>query len=87
MCIEEFDAPVRTNVTAFHGSMEGKSATIVALLIGLGYDILLDNYVPSSLCGLGLKGKLLIITSNQCTYHLKFKLYMYSFLRSGSSWV
>jgi len=56
MCIEEFDAPVRTNVLSFQGLSEGKSASIVALLIGLGYDIILENYVPTSLCGLPLKG-------------------------------
>jgi len=58
MCIEEFNAPVRTNVLTFSGVAEGKSASIIAILIGLGYDILLDNYSPSSLCGVGLKGKL-----------------------------
>jgi hypothetical protein len=57
MCIEEFDAPVTTNVLAFQGLSEGKSASVVALLIGLGYDVLLENYVPTSLCGVSLKGE------------------------------
>jgi hypothetical protein len=91
MCIEEFDAPVTTNVLAFQGLSQGKSASVVALLIGLGYDVLLENYVPTSLCGVSLKGE----ENCQCSVliyllgvHIGIGISSNSlFLRSRSSWV
>lgn len=53
MSIETFDvAP--TNVLTFQGI--GKSASLSALLVGLGYDILVENYYPEYLCGVNVDG-------------------------------
>jgi len=39
------------------GGGDGKTAFIVAFLVGLGYDILLENQEPTALCGVQLSRK------------------------------
>lgn len=50
MCFEEICFNLDSDAITFSGG-EGKSSSIIAFLLGLGYDILLDNYTPSVLCG------------------------------------
>jgi hypothetical protein len=36
---------------------QGKSSVLIALLLGLGYDVLGEPYMPASLCGRDLQGE------------------------------
>lgn len=36
---------------------DGKSSSIIAALVGLGYDILVENHTPTGFCGWELRGK------------------------------
>jgi len=56
MCFPEMDLKINNHPQAFYGETEkGKSASILALLLGIGYDVGLPNYTPDSLCGWELR--------------------------------
>jgi len=55
MSIVKFDLTT-TNILTFQGV--GKSASLSALLVGLGYDLLLEDYIPETLCGISVQGEL-----------------------------
>ena len=56
MCFTDKDLiPTSTHPHVFHGESEnGKTASMLALLLGLGYDVGLPNYTPGVLCGCDL---------------------------------
>jgi hypothetical protein len=64
MCFAEKDIRVTFNLHAFTGECEnGKSASLIAVLLGLGYDVGLSNYSPDSLCGCELKGLTFVLNA------------------------
>jgi hypothetical protein len=44
------------NVKFSEGGEQGRTALIIALMLGLGYDFLAENYTPDSICGRSLVG-------------------------------
>jgi len=53
MCFGEFSFNLNSDAVTFSGGKggEGKSTSIIAILLCLGYDVLLEDYTPKVICG------------------------------------
>lgn len=49
-----------TIITYRGGEGDGKTAFIMAFLLGIGYDILPEDFRPTTLCGIDLARKLIL---------------------------